>query len=196
MHTERFRGQMDFLKEIEKLKIIYRQNGVVDRSRPENSAEHSWHIALMAIILEEYVVLKNIDILRVIKMLLIHDIVEIDAGDTFLYDTEGNIGKSQKEEQAARRIFGLLPEKQRIEFLELWREFESGTTPDAIYASCLDGLQPLVNRLMTGGYVFRGEELKTSQVLEKKKFMEKASPFLWDYAKDVIKESKDKGLYT
>jgi len=121
--------RMRFLVEIEKLKIVYRQNSVLDGSRQENSAEHSWHLAMMALLLCSHSDDKSIDLFRVLKMLLLHDIVEIDAGDTFLYNEKGNAAKAGKETASAERIFGLLPPKQKRDFLGLWREFEAKGDP-------------------------------------------------------------------
>jgi putative hydrolases of HD superfamily len=125
MHSQTLLDKIAFISEVEKLKIIYRQNAVIDKSRAENSAEHSWHIALMAIVLQDHSIFANIDVLKVVKMLLIHDIVEIDAGDTFLYNEEGRADAHEIEKKAAERIFGLLPENFKNEFTALWLEFEA-----------------------------------------------------------------------
>ncbi|KMQ50594.1 Metal dependent phosphohydrolase [Chitinispirillum alkaliphilum] len=187
---------MEFIKEVEKLKLIFRQNVVIDGSRQENSAEHSWHIALMAIVLSEYSDSKEIDLLRVLKMLLIHDIVEIDTGDTFLYDCEANKTKGEKEYATANRVFGLLPEITKREFMSLWQEFEKRETADARFAAALDGLQPLMNHLLSKGQGIIKHKLKTDQIIAKKKFIEDTSKELWEFAKRVIQESENAGLYT
>ena len=189
--------RVEFDKELEKLKTIYRQNGVLDRSRPENTAEHSWHIAVMAIIhLEDLSVPPDsIDLLKVIKMLLIHDIVEIKAGDTFLYDKEGKENIQLKEERAALITFGLLPEKQKDELMALWKEFEERKSPEARYAAALDGLQPLLNHLITARVNENSHKITVSAIIEKKKFIEDISPRLWAVAMSCIKKSVDQGLY-
>lgn len=188
-------ARMRFLNEIEKLKMIYRQNVVVDGSRAENSAEHSWHVALMAILLLPHSDLQGIDLLRVVKMLLIHDIVEIDAGDTFLYDELANLDKEAREEKSAQRIFGMLPMAQRDELLELWREFDRRDTPDSLFAAALDGLHPLMNHLASDGKGIRKHHLRTQQIVDKKKFIGEASAELWGYARTVISQSEARGLY-
>lgn len=187
---------MDFLNEIEKLKVIYRQNSVVDQSRHENSAEHSWHVALMAIVLSGFSNRSDVDILRVVKMLLIHDIVEIDAGDTFLYDTAGNEQKADKELLAAERIFGLLPEPIGRELSMLWEEFEARLTPEAKFAASLDGLHPLMNHLYTRNLKYKNHNVRTAQVMEKKKHIAEGSAPLWEYAQEVIRKSEEIGLYS
>lgn len=187
---------LDFLDEIEKLKVVYRQNSVTDKSRHENSAEHSWHVALMAIVLSGYSDHGNLDILKVVKMLLIHDIVEIDAGDTFLYDEASNGLKADREMQAARRIFGLLPKPMEQEFFRLWEEFEARISPEAKFAASLDGLQPLLNHLHTKNLAYRNHQVRTAQVLEKKKHIAEGSALLWQHAQEVIRKSEEIGLYS
>jgi putative hydrolase of HD superfamily len=129
-------------------------------------------------------------------MLLIHDIVEIDAGDTFLYSQKGNAIKAVKESASAKRIFGLLPIKQKKEFLGLWKEFEKSETPDALFAAALDGLQPVLNRYLTGQKWNRLSKIKSSQVLEKKRYIGQASRRLWKYVRDLIALSEKAGLYS
>jgi putative hydrolase of HD superfamily len=184
-----------FINEIEKLKIIYRQNSVVDHSRQENSAEHSWHAALMAVLLAGFSNDKGLDLLKIVKMLLIHDIVEIDAGDTFLYDAGANESKAEAERLAAKRIFGLLPDPVGGELLGLWEEFESRTSPEAKFAASLDSLQPLMNHLNNKNLKYRDHEVRTAQVLEKKRHIAEGSTALWEYAQEVIRKSEEIGLY-
>ena len=161
---------------------------VIDGSRQENSAEHSWHIALMAIVFFEYSDDKKIDLLKVIKMLLIHDIVEIDTGDTFLYDTEANKTKTDNEMSTANRVFGLLPENTKNDFLNLWQEFEKRITPEAKFAASLDGLQPILNHLASKGKGIKNHHIKVSQMIEKKKYIGDASKTLWDFARKTIQK--------
>jgi putative hydrolases of HD superfamily len=184
-----------FINEVEKLKVIYRKNSVIDKSRNENSAEHSWHIALMAIVLSEFANEKNLDTLKVVKMLLIHDIVEIDVGDTFLYDREANRTKEKDELAAARRIFGILPPPMGSELFDLWLEFEARLSPESKFAAALDSLQPLMNHLFTNNIKYRDHEVHTDDVLEKKKHIAEGSSLLWEYAKDTIRASEELGLY-
>ena len=147
MSSIALKEQITFLREIEKLKAVYRANKTVD-GRFENSAEHSWHVALMALVLEEHA-RSSLDMLKVAKLLLIHDIVEIDAGDTWLYDENQDL-KLDAETKAANRLFSLLPEKQKEEYINLWGEFENRSTEEAKFASVIDGIQPLLNHLITG----------------------------------------------
>ena len=188
------KSQINFLSEIERLKIVYRQNGVIDKSRFENSAEHSWHIAVMAIVLKRYCMNQEIDILKILKMLLVHDIVEVYAGDTHLYDDPGKEKANANEMMAAERIFGLLPDNQKKEFITLWKEFEEMSSREAKYAAVLDNLQPLLNHLLTGADNKENKILK-SQVIGKKKFIKQVAPELWELALETIEKSVSKGLY-
>jgi putative hydrolase of HD superfamily len=190
-----FEKQMQFLTEVEKLKIIYRQNTVVDGSRYENSAEHSWHIVLMAMVLLDSSDNKEIDLLRVVKMLVIHDLVEIDVGDMFLYDTEANQNKSKLETAAAKRIFGLLPANQCEEFVALWEEFEKRETPDALFAAALDNMQPLMNHYASEHRGIKNCSVRASDVYEKKKFIQKASKQMWEASKELIRKCEENGLF-
>lgn len=139
---ERLRKQKEFILEVDKMKQIYRQTHIRGYERQENDAEHSWHLALMAFLLSEHAN-EEVDVLHVMKMVLIHDLVEIDAGDTYAYDAVGNTTKREREERAADRIFGILPEDQGKQIRQLWEEFEEGETPEAKFAHVLDNFQPL-----------------------------------------------------
>ncbi|MHA2080995.1 MAG: HD domain-containing protein [Candidatus Thorarchaeota archaeon] len=191
---ERFSKQMEFIVEMDKLKHIERQSALCDGTRQENDTEHSWHIALMAILLSEYANSIDIDLLKVIKMLLIHDLVEIYAGDTYAYDLVGNAHKEKREREAADRIFGILPEDQNEELLELWEEFESLSTPEARFASALDKLQPLILSYNNKGWSWKKHGVASSQIIESKKDIVKGSEDLWDYAKKLIQKSIDDGF--
>ena len=169
--SERFSRQMEFIVEIDKLKHIERQSALCDGTRQENDSEHSWHIALMAILFSEYANSLDIDLLKVVKMLLIHDLVEIDAGDTFAYDVIGNADKAKRERKAANRIFGILPDDQKEELLSLWEEFESLSTPEARFASALDKLQPLILSFNNKGWSWKKHSVTSNQILESKKEM-------------------------
>ena len=155
MDKERLLKQIEFITEIDKLKQIYRQNVVIGTSRNENDAEHSWHLAIMAILLSEYVEDEKLDLLRVIKMLIIHDLVEIDAGDTFCYDEKAKEDKAQREEKAAERLFNILPSDQAEEIMDLWKEFEEKETLEARFAACMDRLQPLILNYNTHGHTWQ-----------------------------------------
>jgi putative hydrolases of HD superfamily len=192
MDNQRLLEQIQFLVEIDKLKTIFRQSYITDKSRNENDAEHSWHLAVMAILLQEYAN-EEIDILRVLKMILIHDLVEIDAGDTFLYDEVGNADKEIRELEAAERIFGLLPIDKRDEIFSLWREFEEKKSPEAKYAGALDRLQPLLQNYYTGGLSWKKHQLTSKQVLAKNSFIEKGSTELWSFAEVLITDAVSRG---
>lgn len=184
-NDERFAQQIRFIVEIDKLKRVLRRTLLTDKSRRENSAEHSWHIALMAPILAEYAA-EDVDILRVVKMLLVHDLVEIDAGDTFAYDAAGNADKVERESAAARRVFGLLPEGQASEFRQLWNEFEEGTSPEARFALALDRFQPLLQNVHADGGTWRSYGVTREQVLDRMTPVRNLSVFLWDYVVEAI----------
>lgn len=187
---------LGFSDEIEKLKIVYRQNMTINGERQENSAEHSWHLALMAILLSDYASnARNINILKVVKMLLIHDLVEIDTGDTFLYDDKQNESKSEREQATAKRLFGMLPDNLGNELMDLWLEFEETRTDDAKFAASLDAYQPLSNHLLSKGKGIIKHQIKTKRVIESKKHIEDGAPMLWDIAKELIQKSEDEGLY-
>ncbi len=165
----RLEKQIEFIAEIDKAKRVIRQTSLMDGSRQENDAEHSWHIALMALILSEYTN-EPIDVLNVIKMLLIHDLGEIDAGDVFVYDKDADLSEKHRREQvAASRIFGLLPEDQAEDFLHAWNEFEEQKTPEAKFAKALDGLQPVLQGFFNKGWSWHTHHIQMEQVLKKKK---------------------------
>ncbi len=193
MDNERLKKQMEFLLEIDKLKTILRRTLLTDGSRRENSAEHSWHLAIMALILSEYANTK-IDLFRVIKILLIHDLVEIDAGDTFVYDLQGNRDKEERERRAAERLFGLLPPDQAEDLHALWKEFEEEQTPEALFASALDRLQPLLHNYFTQGTIWRQHQITGNQVLTVNRKIERGSPTLWNLAESLVRELIEKGF--
>lgn len=190
--SERLKKQMEFVLELDKLKHVMRQSYIADGSRHENDTEHSWHLALMAMLLSEYAN-EKVDMLQVIKMVLIHDAVEIDAGDTYAYDTEGNATKRQREVAAADRIFNILPEDQAKEMRELWEEFEACYTPEAKFANVLDRVQPIMLNDITGGRAWREHDIAVSQVLERNKKTKDGSEELWEYVKDIIDKNERLG---
>lgn len=163
---ERLEKQMEFILELDKIKSITRQTYLANTTRKENDAEHSWHLAIMAIILEEYFD-KDINLLKVIKMVLIHDVVEIDAGDTFCYDIKANEDKLLREQKAAERIYNILPENQAKEYKSLWYEFEEGQTKEAIFANILDRLQPIILNFKTNGLLWIENNISQQQVLKR-----------------------------
>lgn len=178
--TERLTQQFDFLLEIDKAKRIQRQTYCSDGKTLENDAEHGWHAALMAILLSEYAN-EPIDVLKTVTMLLIHDIVEIDAGDTYAYDDVGVAMQAQREEAAAQRIYGILPEDQGRKMLELWQEFERGESAEACFAKVLDKVQPIMLNAATDGRAWQEHEVKLSKILQRNEKTPKGSQVLWEY---------------
>ena len=188
MQSNRLAQQIQFIVEIDQLKRVLRQTLLMDESRQENSAEHSWHLAMMAVVLAEYAPSPTVDVLHVIKMLLIHDLVEIDAGDTFCYDVQGNQNKAVREAQAATRIFGLLPEEQGAEIKTLWEEFEAQETAAARFAAALDRLQPLLHNQQTRGGTWRIHGIARDQVQQRVGCIEEGAPTLWPFVQQLIEE--------
>lgn len=185
--------QIGFIVEIDKLKMILRQTLLIDGSRRENTAEHSWHLAMMAITLADYAD-RPVDIGRVIRMLLVHDLVEIDAGDTFVYDVAANQDKAEREAAAAERIFGLLPLDQGTELRSFWQEFEARTTPDAAFAAALDRLQPLLHNYHTEGSTWRQHGITVEQVVTLNRAIANGSQRLWEYTERLIEDAAARGF--
>jgi len=193
LDNERLLKQIEFIVEIDKAKQVFRQNVVIGTTRNENDAEHSWHLAIMAILLSEYANEKDLDILKVIKMTLIHDLVEIDAGDTFCYDEKGYEDKEERELKAADRIFNILPSDQAQEIWKLWREFEEQKTPESRFAACLDRLQPLILNYNTKGHTWQKPGVTSEKVLKRNSIIEKNAPTLWEYVTEIVEDSIQKG---
>ena len=185
-------AQLEFLLEADRLKSVERRSWIIDRSRRENSAEHSWHLALMALVLGEHAD-EPIDRLRVMTMLVLHDIVEIDAGDTFLYDDDGRAAKHDHEAQAAHRLFGLLPDAQARDLAELWFEYEEGESADARFARALDRLQPLLLSHASGGATWKEHGVTADRVRAVNASIASGSASLWAAAQEVIADSVAKG---
>lgn len=184
---------MNFIIEIDKLKNVFRQSLISDGSRHENDAEHSWHLCMLAITLEEYAE-DGTDILKCIKMALIHDIAEIYAGDTYLYDEEGNKDKAEREMKSAEKIYGLLDESQKKEFLRLWREFDEGETKEAVFANILDRVQPIMLNYLTKGEMWIKNGIRKEQVINKAwRVFKLAHPDISEYMMRIIEESVKKG---
>lgn len=190
---DRLRTQIEFIVEIDKLKHILRQSTLISDRRRENDAEHSWHLGVMAMLLSEYVKEGNVDILKVMKMVLIHDLVEIDAGDTFAYDERGYEDKEERERQAAERIFSLLPSDQTDEMWGLWQEFEEKQTPEARYAASLDRLQPLLLNYHTQGHTWKMPGVTSEKVYERMAIIKESTPVIWKYVVEIIEDSVAKG---
>lgn len=189
----RLARQLAFLLELDKLKTVLRRTVLTDHSRRENTAEHSWHIALAAVLLEEHAVERGIDLLRVVKMLLVHDVVEIDAGDTFCYDVEANRDKLARERRAADRLFGMLPADQGGELRELWEEFEARRTAEARYAAALDRIQPVLQNLKTQGHSWREHGVGHADVVDRNRPIGDAVPQIWEHLLDLLEEAVQQG---
>ena len=191
--TDRLKGQLQFLIEADKMKSVFRQTILTDKSREENDAEHSWHFALMAMTLFEYTGVKDADINRVIKMAILHDLVEIYAGDTFAYDTKGYETKEKREKEAADKLFCLLPEEQGAEYRALWEEFDLMETHDAMYASAIDRFQPFLNNFLTEGHTWVKHGVSADMVYKRMAPIKSAIPELWEFVEYVVKDSCEKG---
>lgn len=190
---DRLEKQFEFIREIDKEKLIGRQTYLSDTSRKENDAEHAWHMAIMTILLSEYSN-EKIDVLKTITMLLIHDIVEIDAGDTYAYDETGLQTQREREEKAADRIFGMLPEDQGKKFRDLWEEFEAKQTPEARFARAMDNIQPMMLNAATDGKAWVEHGVQLHQILKRNEVTPTGSEILWNYAfENLIKPNIEKG---
>jgi len=193
MSTDHLVRQVAFIKEIDKLKYIQRKTKLFNSDRHENDAEHSWHLAMMTIVLAEHAD-TPIDVLKVLKMVLIHDIVEIDAGDTFIYDTTKSHTNTDEELMAAKRIFGLLPTEQAEEFIAIWEEFEEGETDEAKFARSMDRFEPLLQNTSNQGGTWAEYNVPYQKVYDKKKAIKNGSTTLWNYAEQLINESVEQGI--
>lgn len=193
MKTEDLLKQIDFIKEIDKIKYVQRRTKLFNSDRRENDAEHSWHLAMMAIVLSEYSN-DEIDLLKVIKMVLIHDIVEIDTGDTFIYDQNKIHENTREELKSAQRIFGILPKEQAEEFIKIWTEFEEGISNEAKFAKSMDRLEPLLQNTSNDGGTWKEFGVKYHTVYDKKKVIKNGSTELWKFAENLINNSVVKGV--
>jgi putative hydrolase of HD superfamily len=190
---KRLEQQIEFIKEIDKLKEVYRRSYLLSQTRKENSAEHSWHIALMAMLLSEYSN-TEVNLPHVVEMLLVHDIIEIDAGDTYCYDEIGYMDKDRREQQAADRIFSLLPQDQADRLINLWREFEAAETPESKFANSVDRLMPLIHNFNTSGRSWKEHGITKKQVSGRTKKIAEGSETLWKYAEQSILKAVEEGL--
>jgi putative hydrolase of HD superfamily len=190
---ERLERQLDFLIEIDKLKGVMRRSPLLYAGRVENSAEHSWHVAMMATVLAAYAD-EPVDIGRVVRMLLVHDIVEIDAGDTFSYDTVGKVDQAQREQRAAERIFGLLPVDQAQELVALWLEFDAAATAESRFANAVDRLMPLLHNYCAGGGSWQTHGVHSGQVYQRMACIQEASAQLWTVVKGLLQDAVARGF--
>ncbi len=192
MTEERLSRQLAFIVEVDRLKGVLRQTSLIDGSRRENSAEHSWHLAMAALALAEHAP-TGTDLLRALGMVLVHDIVEIDAGDTFGFDETGYLDKAERETRAAERLFGLLPPDQAAEMRALWDEFEEGATPEARFAVALDRIQPLLVNFNSGGGTWKLHGITLSQILRRMAPIEAGAPGAWPWVRRTIEEACARG---
>ena len=190
---ERTQKQMQFLIEIDRMKNIFRHTLLTDGSRQENDAEHSWHLAILAMILAEYAPDDKIDNCHVIKMVLVHDLVEVYAGDTFAYDEKGNTDKEQRERAAAEKLFSLLPPEQGREIHDLWEEFDAEKTTEAMFAASLDRIQPLIHNYLTKGHTWQEGDITKAKVLKRMDIIQRGAPLLWGFVEAILEDSIQKG---
>ena len=192
MDRERLKKQIDFVLEIDKEKNILRQTHLTDYRRQENDAEHAWHMAVMIYLLKEYAN-EEFDVAKAMMMALIHDIVEIDAGDTYAYDTKNLETQKEREEKAAERIFGLLPKEQKQELKELFEEFEACESPEAKFARVMDNFQPILLNDSNNGEDWKVHKIKKSQVENRQKSSQLGSKDIWEYTSELIERNVKKG---
>ena len=193
MDEKRLEQQIAFCREIDKEKFIGRQTWLTGAKRKENDAEHAWHMAVMTVLLSEYAN-EEINVLRTMTMLLIHDLVEIYAGDTYAYDEEGKKTQKRRELAAADRLFQMLPEDQGKKFREIWEEFEAENTPESRFARTMDNLQPMMLNAATDGKSWADRGSRLSQILGRNKNTAKGSEVLWEYAKEnFLQPNLEKG---
>nr|MBQ4319900.1 HD domain-containing protein [Clostridia bacterium] len=192
MLNERLQKQIGFIIELDKMKSVFRQTLLIDHTRHENDAEHSWHFAMCALLLREYAA-PEVNVDRAIRMALVHDLIEIYAGDTFAYDDSGNMSKDAREKAAADKLFSKLDDDQGLELRALWEEFDAVETPDSLYAAALDRLQPLINNHMTEGHTWVEHGVSKDSVLKRMAPIKTAIPPLWDFVEYVIADAIEKG---
>ncbi len=183
---------LKFTAEIDKMTSVFRRTMLIDKSRRENDAEHSWHIAVMAILFEKFAP-AGTDISRAVKMCVVHDLIEIYAGDTFAYDINGNKSKAEREAKAADKLFGMLPEDVGKEIRLLWEEFDRMETPDAKYAACMDRIQPYLHNTLTDGHTWVEGKVSKTQVLERSGVIEETLPEVWDWVLKNVENGVKKG---
>ncbi|MEA5085465.1 MAG: HD domain-containing protein [Lachnospiraceae bacterium] len=191
MQSERFNKQMEFLLELDKVKQIFRQTYLADQSRKENDAEHSWHACLMAVVLAEY--FPDVDLLKSLKMMLFHDVVEIYAGDTYCYDNKGNEDKVLREQASAQKVYGLLPDEQKDELIALWQEFEEGESPEAKFCAILDRVQPTMLNNAAKGISWVEHGIKKEQVIKRNEVTFQGPKVIGEYMDNIINSAYQNG---
>ncbi len=191
--NEKLKKQIEFAVTVDKMKEVLRRNLVVSGERRENDAEHSWHLALMAMLLEEYSA-EKVNIEKVLKIALVHDLVEVYAGDTFAYDEKGYEDKEERERAAADKLFGSLEGEQSAEIRALWDEFEAIETPESKYANAIDRIQPLILNYLTNGHTWKQGNVHVPQILRRMDIIRTAAPELWQVVEGIIADSVEKGI--
>jgi putative hydrolases of HD superfamily len=189
--NERFRQQISFLIEVDKIKNVIRKTRNFDNKKFENDAEHAWHLCMFAIILSEYAN-EKLDIVKILKMVLIHDLVEIDTGDTLVYDVN-TVEKGRKENECAERLFGSLPDDQYIELMRIWEEFEARITPESKFAHAIDRLEPVMQNYVDDGFTWKQHSITADKVYNVNRKIQDGSRYLWEFAKRIIDESVASG---
>jgi putative hydrolase of HD superfamily len=189
----RLARQVEFIVEADRLKDVHRQTITTGSRRAETDAEHSWHLCLAVLVLAEHANHPGLDVLRVLRMLVVHDLVEIDAGDTFAYDTRAMADQHERESRAAKRIFGMLPPDQGAEFRALWDEFEAKESPEARFAAAVDRFQPMLLNCRTEGAAWRRHGITHDRVLARNAHIAEGSAALWEYAAQMVREAVDAG---
>lgn len=190
---ERLQKQIKFAIVIDEMKNIFRRNLIIDGSRRENDAEHSWNLAMLAMLFEEYST-EKVNIEKVLKIALVHDLIEVYAGDTFAYDVKGNEDKLQREIESANKLFGILDPEQGAEIRALWDEFEAKETPESKYANAIDRIQPLINNYLTNGHTWKEGDVHAPQILKRMDIIRTTTPALWPIVEGIISTSIEIGI--
>lgn len=190
---EKLQKQIKFAITIDEMKNIFRRNLIIDGTRRENDAEHSWNLAMLAMLFEEYST-EKVDLERVLKIALVHDLVEVYAGDTFAYDAKGNEDKLNREIESANKLFGILDPEQGAEIRALWDEFEAKETPESKYANAIDRIQPLINNYMTNGHTWKEGDVHAPQILKRMDIIRTTTPALWPIVEGIIATSIEIGI--
>lgn len=190
---EKLQKQIKFAIVIDEMKNIFRRNLIIDGSRRENDAEHSWNLAMLAMLFEEYST-EKVNIEKVLKIALVHDLIEVYAGDTFAYDVKGNEDKLQREIESANKLFGILDPEQGAEIRALWDEFEAKETPESKYANAIDRIQPLINNYMTNGHTWKEGDVHAPQIYKRMDIIRTTTPALWPIVEGIISTSIEIGI--
>ena len=193
LRAENLAKRLEFMREIDRLKSVYRQAWLADGSRNESDGEHCWHVSVLALLFSDLIEEKGLDLLKIVKMLLIHDIVEADAGDTYAFDKNANLDKKEREERAAERLFGILPLGQGAEWKECWREFDAEKTPEAVFAALLDKIHPVLQNWSSGGKSWKLHQLDSAQIRGRLRGLDTAIPELNETVEKILKEAVARG---